>query len=79
MDRNNTYVVHDALTALACSTLVLAGAKLLDLIDWSWWGVFAPMLLLPCLIGMCVIYFTVVIASILIRLAIESLIERIWK
>lgn len=79
MDRNNTYVVHDALTALLSTTLVLVGLKLLDLIDWSWWGVFAPALLLPCLVALCLLYFTVVITSVIVRLAIESLVERFWK
>lgn len=75
----NTYAVHDAFTTLIVTTMVLAGAKLLDLLDWSWWGVFAPVLLIPGLIGMCAVYFIVVCASILIRLTVESLIERYWK
>lgn len=76
---STTYVVHDALTALVSTTLVLIGLKLLDLIEWSWWGVFAPVLLPVGLIGLGVIYFTVVIASILIRLSIESVFERLKK
>ncbi len=79
MYRHNTYVVHDALTGLIVATLVLACLKILDVIDWSWWGVFAPVLLVPSLVGLGVIYCTVIVATVIVRLAVESLVERLWK
>jgi hypothetical protein len=69
--------VEDAGSLLFALTVGLAFLKFCNVIDWSWWGVFAPMLLPVAAALVLMLYFVFVGVVVVITTLIAVFIERI--
>lgn len=69
--QSSAWHVHDVSTFLAAVTLVFITLKLFDVIDWSWWAVFSPLVVPFIPVFVITAYIALVgVATILVALVV---------
>lgn len=67
--------VKNGITGLGVMAIVFVTAKLIGLLDWSWWAVLIPLYIMPLAVAVIVVAVFVILVAVIVCVAWSQVIK----